>query len=46
MRNMLQLNQGLAEDGNLRFSEIGQLVGISNADWIEHLYLLILTTMV
>ncbi|QPH41152.1 VCBS repeat-containing protein [Pedobacter endophyticus] len=33
MRNMLHLNQGLAEDGHLRFSEIGQLAGISNTDW-------------
>jgi hypothetical protein len=33
MRNMLHLNQGVAEDGNLRFSEIGQLAGISNTDW-------------
>lgn len=30
---MLQLNEGLAEDGNLRFSEIGQLAGISNIHW-------------
>lgn len=33
MRNMLQLNQGTDEKGNLRFSEIGQLAGISNTDW-------------
>ncbi|WP_217277420.1 VCBS repeat-containing protein [Pedobacter foliorum] len=33
MRNMLHLNQGVAEDGSLRFSEIGQLAGISNTDW-------------
>jgi len=33
MRNMLQLNQGIDEKGNLRFSEIGQLAGVSNTDW-------------
>ncbi|MEO6314564.1 MAG: VCBS repeat-containing protein [Chitinophagaceae bacterium] len=33
MRNMLQLNQGTDEKGNTRFSEIGQLAGISNTDW-------------
>ncbi|GAO41167.1 VCBS repeat-containing protein [Flavihumibacter petaseus] len=33
MRNMLQLNQGVDESGNLRFSEIGQLAGVSNTDW-------------
>src|SRR5258707_13339430 len=33
MRNMLHLNQGIDEEGNLRFSEIGQLAGISNTDW-------------
>ena len=33
MRNMLQLNQGVGPDGNLHFSEIGQLAGISNTDW-------------
>ncbi|RYY21204.1 MAG: VCBS repeat-containing protein, partial [Chitinophagaceae bacterium] len=33
MRNMLQLNQGTDPAGNLRFSEIGQLAGISNTDW-------------
>ena len=33
MRNMLQLNQGADEKGNLRFSEIGQLAGVSNTDW-------------
>ena len=33
MRNMLQLNQGVDEQGHLRFSEIGQLAGISNTDW-------------
>ena len=33
MRNMLQLNRGPDEKGNLRFSEIGQLAGVSNTDW-------------
>jgi hypothetical protein len=33
MRNMLQLNQGVDEKGDLRFSEIGQLAGVSNTDW-------------
>lgn len=33
MRNMLHLNQGTDDKGNLRFSEIGQLAGISNTDW-------------
>jgi hypothetical protein len=33
MRNMLQLNMGIAPDGFPRFSEIGQLAGISNTDW-------------
>lgn len=33
MRNMLQLNEGADEKGNVRFSEIGQLAGISNTDW-------------
>ena len=33
MRNMLQLNQGVDEKGNMRFSEIGQLAGVSNTDW-------------
>ena len=33
MRNMLHLNRGLDPNGNIRFSEIGQLAGISNTDW-------------
>lgn len=33
MRNMLQLNEGMDEKGNSRFSEIGQLAGVSNTDW-------------
>jgi len=33
MRNMLQLNQGTDAQGELRFSEIGQLAGISATDW-------------
>ena len=33
LRNMLQLNRGLAPDGLPRYSEIGQLAGISNTDW-------------
>ena len=33
MRNTLQLNRGIAPDGLPRFSEIGQLAGISNTDW-------------
>ncbi|NEU06922.1 VCBS repeat-containing protein [Flavihumibacter sp. R14] len=33
MRNMLQLNRGIAPDGTLYFSEIGQLAGVSNTDW-------------
>lgn len=33
MRNMLQLNEGPDDKGNLRFSEIGQLAGVSNTDW-------------
>ncbi len=33
MRNTLQLNRGFAKDSLPRFSEIGQLAGISNTDW-------------
>lgn len=33
MRNTLQLNRGLAPDSLPRFSEVGQLAGISNTDW-------------
>lgn len=33
MRNMLHLNMGTDKDGVVRFSEIGQLAGISNTDW-------------
>ncbi len=33
MRNMLQLNQGIDQNGHVRFSEIGQLAGVSNTDW-------------
>ena len=33
MRNMLHLNEGVDGKGDLRFSEIGQLAGISNTDW-------------
>lgn len=33
MRNMLHLNEGLDDQGHLRFSEIGQLAGVSNTDW-------------
>jgi hypothetical protein len=30
---MLQLNEGADAKGNIRFSEIGQLAGVSNTDW-------------
>jgi hypothetical protein len=33
MRNMLHLNRGTDATGNVKFSEIGQLAGISNTDW-------------
>ncbi|RYF87354.1 MAG: VCBS repeat-containing protein, partial [Chitinophagaceae bacterium] len=33
MRNMLHLNRGNDENNQVRFSEIGQLAGISNTDW-------------
>ncbi|MDT0675875.1 VCBS repeat-containing protein [Autumnicola musiva] len=33
MRNTLQLNRGISPDSLLKFSEIGQLSGISNTDW-------------
>lgn len=33
MRNMLHLNRGIDQNGQLRFSEIGQYAGISNTDW-------------
>jgi hypothetical protein len=33
MRNTLQLNRGFASDTLPRFSEIGQLAGVSNTDW-------------
>lgn len=33
MRNMLHLHRGLDAEGKMRFSEIGQLAGISNTDW-------------
>ncbi|MDJ1466865.1 VCBS repeat-containing protein [Xanthocytophaga flava] len=33
MRNTLQLNRGFAPDTLPRFSEVGQLAGVSNTDW-------------
>ncbi|WPP53712.1 VCBS repeat-containing protein [Catalinimonas niigatensis] len=33
MRNMLHTNNGLGEDRQPSFSEIGQLAGVSNTDW-------------
>ena len=33
MRNTLQLNNGVGPDGIPRFSEVGQLAGMSNTDW-------------
>ena len=33
MRNMLHVNEGVDDEGNVRFSEVGQLAGISNTDW-------------
>ncbi len=33
MRNTLQLNRGFAPDSLPRFSEVGQLAGVSNTDW-------------
>ncbi|GAB3170159.1 VCBS repeat-containing protein [Telluribacter humicola] len=33
MRNMLHLNVGMDAQKRVKFSEIGQLVGISNTDW-------------
>ncbi|MBT3385110.1 MAG: VCBS repeat-containing protein [Prolixibacteraceae bacterium] len=33
LRNILQLNRGLAADSLPRYSEIGQFAGISNTDW-------------
>ena len=33
MFNTMQLNQGVTLNGNLKFSDIGQLTGISNTDW-------------
>jgi hypothetical protein len=33
MRNMLQLNRGVDTEGNVKFSEVGQLAGVSNTDW-------------
>ena len=33
MRNMLQMNVGLDAQKQVKFSEVGQLAGISNTDW-------------
>jgi hypothetical protein len=33
MRNMLHLNRGMDGTGHVKFSEIGQLAGVSNTDW-------------
>ncbi len=33
MYNVMQLNNGPDAEGNLRFSEIGHLAGMSNTDW-------------
>lgn len=33
MFNTLQLNRGVDQSGNLRFSNIAQLAGVSNTDW-------------
>ncbi|SKC15039.1 VCBS repeat-containing protein [Dyadobacter psychrophilus] len=33
MRNMLHLNRGTDAEGNVKFSEVGQMAGISNTDW-------------
>lgn len=33
MRNMLHLNRGTDAQGNVKFSEIGQMAGVANTDW-------------
>ena len=33
MFNTLQLNQGISDGGELKFSEISQIAGVSNTDW-------------
>lgn len=33
MRNMLHINRGVHAQQSLKFSEVGQLAGISNTDW-------------
>jgi len=33
MRNNLHLSKGLDPEGTMRFTEVGQLAGISNTDW-------------